>query len=55
MQRNFCDKEYKWYGKLQVFELNTNGYELSENEKYNVVVECVDNNYILKFVYESDI
>ena len=29
--------------------------ELSENEKYNVVVECVDNNYILKFVYESDI
>ena len=24
-------------------------------KKYNVVVECIDNNYILKFVYESDI
>ena len=52
--RNFCDKEYNGTENYS-FELNTNGYELSENEKYNVVVECVDNNYILKFVYESDI
>ena len=43
------------FATKNTMELNTNGYELSENEKYNVVVECVDNNYILKFVYESDI
>ena len=36
------------------FELNTNGYELSENEKYNVVVEYVDDKYILKFVQTID-
>ena len=52
--RNFCDKEYNGEEDYS-FELNTNGYELLENEKYNLVVECVDNNYILKFVYESDI
>ena len=54
MQEIFATKN-TMVRKITVFELNTNGYELSENEKYNVVVECVDNNYILKFVYESDI
>ena len=29
-------------------------YELSENEKYNVVVEYVDDKYILKFVQTID-
>ena len=38
--RNFCDKEYNGTENYS-FELNTNGYELSENEKYNVVVEYV--------------
>lgn len=51
--RNFCDKEYNGTENYS-FELNTNGYELSENEKYNVVVEYVDDKYILKFVQTID-
>ena len=51
--RNFCDKEYNGTENYS-FELNTNGYELSENEKYNLVVECVDDKYILKFVQTVD-